>query len=220
MSGVIQKYHSTVLERYLPEIEQAILNYQKYIDPLGIIHNKTNVNGWQSQYDQFPFFTDWAQYLYRYIQKCFFLYFTTDIYENLHCHEEIEIFSWFNINTSNDFNLVHNHVYAKNDDSCREVSGVFYVNDPGPNFYYISTDAMETEKEHAGWLYPNKVNKLHSKAGDMLLFEPTLWHGVFKHETDTPRISIAFNVRENEPKIEQLKKEREKHRKRGSFALL
>lgn len=182
----IQKFSSSVLIPMLPEIEVNILNYRKYIDPYGNINTTTNVNGWQSQFKEFPFFNDWAVYLQEYIKKCFFLYHVKSINEDVHCHNGIMIFSWFNINFTNDFNTKHTHFVPNTGETFngRILSGVFYVNDPGDSFYYMSS---------------GKPIRYSSQAGDLLLFDTRLEHGVFPHNESVERISIAFNVEENVP---------------------
>ena len=186
----IQRYSSSVLKQYLPVIETSILNYQKYIDPLGTNYPQTNVNGWHSQFEEFPFFDKWAEYLRRWIQKCYFHYKT--LYENPNMpypinpdsHDDISIFFWFNINQLSDFNFTHDHVPNKMPAPEQEVqdmlSGVFYVNEPGDSFYYIN----ENQKQIF----------LSSEPGDMLIFPVDLKHGIASHGTEHKRITIAFNI--------------------------
>ena len=179
-----RRYRSSVLCDYLSVMETSILNYRKYIDPLGIILPTTNMNGWQSRYREFPFYTDWAQYFLDYISKCFMHSYALVKNPDLKYPPPIKLHgnnfntvSWFNINYSNEFNSLHTHpVHLPTE---FELSGVFYVTDPGDMFYYVENE--------------QQIN-ITSKAGDLLLFPTNLEHGVLPHDTEETRISIAFNA--------------------------
>ena len=148
------------------------------------------MNGCLSKFEEFPFFDKWAEYLRRWIQKCYFHYKT--LYENPNMpypinpdsHDDMSIFFWFNINQLSDFNFTHDHVPNKMPAPEQEVqdmlSGVFYVNEPGDSFYYIN----ENQKQIF----------LSSEPGDMLIFPVDLKHGIASHGTEHKRITIAFNI--------------------------
>ena len=64
------KFNSSVLAQQCERIGEQILNYQKYIDPIGRIISSRG--GWQSRFDMsehnFPFYDEWSGYLFHVLQ--------------------------------------------------------------------------------------------------------------------------------------------------------
>jgi len=86
---------------------------------------------------------------------------------------------WFNINYPGSFNELHNHPSA--DHSTNGVSGTFYLKVPTNSGNIIFQDNDE-ELE------------IESKAGKLLLFPSYLMHRVSKNNSNSERISVAFNL--------------------------
>ena len=210
------KFKSSVLAQQCEKIGEQILNYQKYIDPIGAI--VSNRGGWHSKFDMdngkanFPFFGEWAEYLFKLLCECY-----GDYIEKFYEKQYREFWSdkqpwiivaWFNINWLGDYNKEHSHLgkgpqnadeyyyvppEMKND---REfwlpmAIGNFYVTDSHNTFFVSKVPRGPTKEEERKYIDFN--------AGDFLIAHPNLNHGVGINKQESPRISIAFNII---PKIE------------------
>lgn len=92
---------------------------------------------------------------------------------------------WFNFNEKNCYNVVHSHPRSS-------VSGVLWVKtieEHPPLFFY---DPNFNDK--CGLGVGDSEYFYRPNDGDMILFPSYLMHGVNINETDTRRISIAFNI--------------------------
>ena len=92
---------------------------------------------------------------------------------------------WFNFNEKNCYNVVHSHPRSS-------ISGVLWVKtieEHPPLFFYDPNfnDKCGLGVDSSEYFY-------HPDDGDMILFPSYLMHGVNINETDTRRISIAFNL--------------------------
>ena len=100
---------------------------------------------------------------------------------------------WSNMSKKGEFHRPHTH-------SNNILSGVYYIQsddneraniqfyDPRPQSDVLTPDTKEYNKENSHvWYWPSIKNR-------MLLFPSWLQHYVPTNESDTPRISIAFNI--------------------------
>jgi hypothetical protein len=207
------KCKSSVLAQQCEKIGEQILNYQKYIDPIGLV--RSNRGGWQSKFDMsdgaidFPFFDEWSSYLFNFIDSNY-IDFIEKFYNRRVMHNPIEqswiIRAWFNINWTGDWNHEHNHLpngvdeffyippEIKND---RELwlpmaSGSFYITDSHNTFFVSKRSTIETTVEE-------EREYMDFKAGDTWIGNSSLIHGVSENKQNVPRISMSFNI---EPTLE------------------
>ena len=143
---------------------------------------RSNVGGYQSPGDfyfeeSFKFFYD------RILDQITSM--TSNYFEGTPINQ-IEVTNmWFNFNEKNCYNVVHSHPRSS-------VSGVLWVKtieEHPPLFFYDPNfnDKCGLGVDHCDYYY-------HPNDGDMILFPSYLMHGVNINETDTRRISIAFNI--------------------------
>ena len=206
------KFKSSVLAQQCERIGEQILNYQKYIDPIGLVIS--NRGGWQSKFEMsggaptFPFYDEWSNYLFEQLRMCYADY-VEKFYEKQILEEKVEQSwttpAWFNINWPGDYNKEHLHYVdefyyippeIKND---REfwlpvASGSFYVTD-SHNTFFVSKNPTSTfmtieEKER---------KYIDFNAGDFWIGHSGLVHGVSENKQNVPRITMSFNM---EPTLE------------------
>lgn len=100
--------------------------------------------------------------------------------------------AWANVNGAGDFNRIHTHPGST-------WSGTYYV-DTGvpPGATAAPLQIFDPCQGHANMFLPPLVPStftLRPEPGLMVLFPSYLAHMVFPHAGETPRISIAFNLR-------------------------
>ena len=205
------KFKSSVLAQQCEKIGEQILNYQKYIDPIGRIISSRG--GWQSKFDMtvslatFPFYDAWTIYLFDLLRMCYADY-VEKFYEKQIMEERIEqswiTYAWFNINWTGDYNNEHSHLpnnppdadefsyippEIKND---REfwlpvASGSFYVTDSHNTFFVSKSPTVGVTEE-------KEREYIDFNAGDFWIGNADLIHGVSANKQNVPRITISFNI--------------------------
>lgn len=97
--------------------------------------------------------------------------------------------SWLNVTTQNQFHHRHYHQNSV-------VSGVYYIEAEGDDrimFHRPGVSVLEFQPQE--WNpYNSQTWWLPVKTGDLLLFPSTLEHSVPNLQTDTRRVSLAFNT--------------------------
>ena len=208
------KFKSSVLTQQCERIGNQILNYQKYIDPIG--HVLTNRGGWQSRFNlqSFPFLDEWAGYLVQVLTQCYYDYvekFYENSYKELYADRDNEqrftIFPWFNINWPGDYNLEHVHAHPNRQPGPPRYENEFYYLSPEMkddrefwlpqafgNFYVTDSDNtfFVTEVPH-GSTKEEERTYIDLNAGDFVIGHPSINHGVSENKQGCPRISISYN---------------------------
>lgn len=208
----LHKFKSSVLAQQCERIGEQILNYQKYIDPMG--HIATNKGGWQSRFNMsygestFPFYEPWSNYLFELLNR-FYVDYVEKFYNKEIMHKAFMgnqrwcSRAWFNINWPEDHNGEHHHLpngddadefsyippEIKND---REVwlpmaSGSFYVTDSHNTFFVSKSSTVEVVEE-------KERKYIDFNAGDFWIGDPGMIHGVGVNKQNVPRITISFNI--------------------------
>ena len=110
------------------------------------------------------------------------------------------IFAWANVNMKGDYHVPHNHPHSW-------LSGVYYVS--MPNQRNDQSHRKDLAPSHISFFDPRShVNMLSiegdqqnrdeyrvlPKEGDLLLFPSFLQHMAHPNTSDSPRVSISFNV--------------------------
>lgn len=103
---------------------------------------------------------------------------------------------WININGSGDYNLAHDHQKSV-------LSGVYYVDVPEENMGNIVLERNDHSEyfldRYKNTNYFSQLNlSLTPKTGRAYIFPSWIKHRVDKNETQSERISIAFNLVPNE----------------------
>jgi uncharacterized protein (TIGR02466 family) len=151
-------------------------------------YNKNPITGWQSS----PNLTEHKEYksLVDIIHANIKNVFTDLKYE----YDDYVITDmWSNVSKKGEFHRPHTH-------SNNILSGVYYIQidnndradiqfyDPRPQSDVLTPKVKEQNKENSHvWYWPSIVNR-------MVLFPSWLQHYVSTNDSNTPRISIAFNV--------------------------
>ena len=94
----------------------------------------------------------------------------SSMYPSLKIHN-----SFFLLSPKNGSVIEHCHVSAK----CKAMTYYVKINEDHPSFEY---------------LVDGKWIPFHTKSGDLIMFDNTLWHRVPENITDTDRLVIAFNI--------------------------
>lgn len=101
---------------------------------------------------------------------------------------------WININSKYDYNISHDHQKSI-------LSGVFYVDVPNENMgdiYFHRDDNAEFFITSRIEKNPNSFNEntisIRPKTNQLLLFPSWIKHSVGRNESNSERISIAFNL--------------------------
>ena len=202
------KFKSSVLAQQCERIGEQILNYQKYIDPIGCV--RTNRGGWQSRFysQNFPFpFDQWSEYLRRLLSEFYLDYVATfyekryvELYRDRKFEQKYNVDMWFNINWPGDYNLEHAHVTPNaneynyippemKDDRefwLPQASGSFYITDSHNTFFVTEVPYGSTKEEERKYIDCN--------AGDFIIMHPNINHGTSINKQESPRISIAYNI--------------------------
>ncbi|MEM7680854.1 MAG: TIGR02466 family protein [Planctomycetota bacterium] len=100
--------------------------------------------------------------------------------------------AWANVNDRGDVNEPHIHPGCP-------WSGVYYVDaepDKGGRLYFTDPRPAALMTHHAlsPWQISN-TPKIEPRPGVMVVFPSFLYHAVEAHDSDRPRISLAFNLR-------------------------
>jgi len=213
---------SSVLAQQCEKIGEQILNYQKYIDPIGLI--KSNRGGWQSQFDMsngaptFPFLDEWSNYFFHSIHL-YYADYIEKFYEKQGKKKERTDQSWvtkawININWPGDYNHEHNHlpsgadeffyippeIKQKRDFWLPMASGSFYVTDSHNTFFLNQDPTPKTTYLLNDYIVKEEEREyIDFNAGDFWIGHSGLIHGVSENKQNVPRISISFNI---EPTLE------------------
>ena len=204
------KFKSSVLAQQCENIGEQVLNYQKYIDPIGLVIS--NRGGWQSRFDMsggaptFPLYDTWSNYLFELLQTSYADY-VEKFYEKQIMVERVEqswnTRAWFNINWPGDYNREHMHLppdtptdeffyvpaEIKNDREfwLPQASGSFYVTDSHNTFYFSKNSTLGTTEE-------KEREYIDFNAGELWMGNSGLIHGVGKNKQNVPRITISYNI--------------------------
>ena len=101
------------------------------------------------------------------------------------CGLKVEPYYWININNTDNYNVLHNHVGTF-------ISAVYYPFIPEDcisNLTFQRTDGgsyFDVHREDSSFVIPCKTNRL-------VVFSPHLFHYVSPNNSKKDRISIAFN---------------------------
>jgi len=96
---------------------------------------------------------------------------------------------WSNLMYKGSSGKVHNHYAGENLTHC---VGVFYVDCP-PN----SADIVFVEDKQGDYVTDYDEKSIHSitpRAGELIIHNPIMHHGVSEHKNDEPRICIIIDV--------------------------
>lgn len=98
--------------------------------------------------------------------------------------------SWFTAYDNGDYAHIHNHQSAS-------ISGCFYYKTTGEDGNIFFTSPISEMRCSPAWTNMGNRHLFQVKEGKMLIFPGWLNHGVMTNETDTRRISLAFNIEFN-----------------------
>jgi len=102
--------------------------------------------------------------------------------------------SWFNFSQKGDFQFQHDHVTAVDGDIVSQISGVYYYQTNGEDGDIVFINPFtEARYFDFGRVSSNAVNIYNPTVGGLLLFPSFLQHKVRPNNTDSTRISLAFN---------------------------
>jgi hypothetical protein len=215
------RFKSSVLAQQCEKIGEQILNYQKYIDPIGGI--RTNRGGWQSRFPQhiaFPFYDGWVVHFGQLLINCYRDYVEKfyekryrELYSDRGNEQGFTLFMWLNINWPGDYNLEHLHTTPNpqpgppsylnefyylspemKDDRefwLPQAFGNFYVTDSDNTFFVTEVPHGPTKEEERTYIDLN--------AGDFIIGHPSINHGASENKQGCPRITIAYNFEPNVP---------------------
>lgn len=168
-------------------------NYERDLDPDGRV--VSNRRGWQSSNDWF--YNERNKFFYDYIHKmCEKLFY--EVYD----HSGELTFTihncWININPPGAYNLSHTHPLC-------DYAGVFYINLPEEPV--AAPIVFESVHNHTGGMTNSMYSynykqmyglfseiELYPSEGSLVIFPSALRHSVEANDSDTERISIAFNI--------------------------
>jgi hypothetical protein len=219
------KFKSSVLAQQCEKIGEQILNYQKYIDPIGLI--KSNMGGWQSKFDMsngaptFPFLDEWSNYLFH-LLHVYYADYIEKFYEKQFIGKRKSDQSWvtkawININWPGDYNKEHSHLPIDPPDADEFIyippeikkerdfwlpmaSGSFYVTDSHNTFFLNQDPTPKTTYLLNDYIVKEKEREyIDFNAGDFWIGHSGLVHGVSENKQNVPRISMSFNI---EPTLE------------------
>ena len=156
------------------KITEEILSVQKS-DPDGM--NVSNIGGYHSKDDiKIPLVDEYIKDM-------------LEGEEGLNFPHEVTG-KWFNINGKGSSNKPHRHGFMG-------LSGVLFITDaPGlilQNDDLFSPDILDNNNES----FTHGTLKIDGEPGQIVVFPSTVLHWVEPNESDTPRITFAFNIRTN-----------------------
>lgn len=121
---------------------------------------------------------------------------TTKYVESLHRKKQFKITLngfWININMKNHFNVEHMHYNYQN-----KFSGIWYVQcgEGSGNLIFKGRDDFVSVSQLDQYFNNEFTNdyELQPKPNDLILFPSYLKHWVKPNMTETPRISVAFDI--------------------------
>ena len=94
---------------------------------------------------------------------------------------------WINVNKKGDYNVSHCHPES-------DLAAIWYLTHSLGCLAFSSPFQMTRSM-----LNPSNDQRIHSPAGSMLVFPSDIMHRVDAHREDTPRVSLSFNIRLEEP---------------------
>ena len=157
-------------KRKIEDIKKWALKLQKKHANDGV--TKSNSGGWQ--FGKFPLYEIPHVDMFKERMRKFPLNFTL-------------INWWININRKGDFNRVHTHPNS-------DLSLVWYITDNEDTLDFLHPAIHNRDKYFDYFNLPNVIT-WECFAGDIMVFPADLWHGVRPHKLDSPRISIAMNLK-------------------------
>ena len=211
------KFTNSILAQQCESIGKQILNYQKYIDPIG--RAISNRGGWQSKNTSpgtppFLFRDEWTEYLGIILNNCYTDYvqhFYKKRYTGLYGHtkeaQNFRINPWININWPGDYNVEHCHAPVNDDPELPIFRDEFYYIHPGregdrefwlPHAFgnFFVTDSHNTffvTEVPYGPAEEKERTYIDFNAGDFCIGHPIINHGVGINKQTSPRITISFN---------------------------
>jgi len=121
-------------------------------------------------------------------------------YIGINYNLDYSLFGWSNVNLKGDYHVPHNHPHSW-------LSGVYYVSMPNQQNYV--THRKDLAPSHISFFDPRPQANMNSIEGDqqnrdeyrvlpkegaLLLFPSFLQHMAHPNISDSPRVSISFNV--------------------------
>jgi uncharacterized protein (TIGR02466 family) len=202
--SVMRLFSTPILQKQLPNtgplnagLKRIILDRQAKTETT----KRSNIGGWQSSHDllkwNFPEVKQLNQYIHQAFSEIMDAELGTTKYQ---C--KLNAACWANVNRDRDYNRTHTH-----GDS--HWSGVYYVTLGNPDPARTPNGAIEfldPRGSGATGKIPGSpagfTATVTPTAGMMLLFPAWLSHGVLPYYGTGERISIAFNLRINDLKME------------------
>ena len=94
---------------------------------------------------------------------------------------------WLNINRKGHYNVKHTHPES-------DLAAIWYITDNMNKLFFEDpcVHARSTLLDKGG---SDEVKGLNAKAGTLVIFPADLSHWVEMNETDSPRISLSFNIK-------------------------
>ena len=156
----------------------------KVVELFNHVNHGGNTTSNNSQVLELPYMAKLKEHILKHIN--------TYVYEILCIQKELEFYivtSWLNINKKNTAHHMHHHANSF-------ISGTYYLQGDTPIFFNQTPVWMQNfEFEHTDYnVYNSLTTRVRVKEGMCLLFPSTLTHGVDRNMSDTPRISLSFNV--------------------------
>lgn len=189
MNNIVELFKVPIYKTILSLNTNSIINYCKKIQKNDLGKKSSNIGGWHSNnlvgqhLDLNDLFINIEKHVNIFSKQCNFL-------------NSIELKDiWININSTNNFNLIHTHPNCK-------FSGVYYVKTPKNSgdlvFYNPSCDMMiydwnddfknfNSYNSHR-FVFPIQENQLY-------LFPSWLKHSVNPNLSNKERVSLSFNFK-------------------------
>jgi uncharacterized protein (TIGR02466 family) len=186
----IFKHRWPEADRINPALRRTVLDRRRTTPS----SRRSNVGGWQSSHDLMTWGTPEIQQLGQWVQEAFGAVMEREIGTRaFDCR--LAVTAWANVNVDGNYNRHHTH--ANN-----HWSGVYYVDLGEPDLSVSPNGAIEfLDPRGANGVYDLPgVNTLTTwtiqpEAGMMLFFPSWIRHGVLPFHGQGERISIAFNLR-------------------------
>ena len=97
---------------------------------------------------------------------------------------------WLNINGKGDYNVPHTHPGV-------DLAAIWYITDNG-GLLYLQDPLIMSRSNLYSHIFKRPSNiRVNAAAGDLLIFPADVPHSVEQHTSDTPRVSVSFNLMRN-----------------------
>jgi len=171
-------FYSNIEIKDLDTVIKSILDKEKIFDST----HQTNIGGWQSP--MFNVIDQQFEDIFKQITEM-----TAEIYKKYQAvNDPLLKQFWFNINRKGHYNNPHTHIKEN-------FSGVLYLKVPEKcgniNFFNPAEKTKLEIEEYNRYTYSSY--HFEPKVGDVFIFQSSLVHSVSKNETDSERISMAFD---------------------------